>query len=216
MIKSGRLCSRCHARKPLSKFPRKKNSYCLLCREKKRAHYWGNLERERSARKIHRRRNYIRHGETSRRTSRLWKHKNRKRLRSYDMGYYHRTKQKRAPLLQAAARKYWKRHGKERGEYARNYRKTHRAEVALAQQRRRATLKNLSCVDFTKQQWEEKKRLYKNRCAYCGKRRKLTMDHVIPISQSGPHTDSNIVPACKSCNSRKHTKSVAEFNHIST
>ncbi|MGH2534073.1 MAG: HNH endonuclease [Thermomicrobiales bacterium] len=45
-----------------------------------------------------------------------------------------------------------------------------------------------------------------HRCAYCGVDGKLTMDHGVSLSKGGRHTISNIVPACQSCNSRKHTK----------
>lgn len=59
--------------------------------------------------------------------------------------------------------------------------------------------------DFTPAQWEKMKELYGHRCVYCHRKMKrLTMDHVIPISKGGPHTWENIVPACRVCNSRKH------------
>lgn len=43
-------------------------------------------------------------------------------------------------------------------------------------------------------------------CYYCGTKvdpSEITMDHVIPISQGGMSSKSNIVPACKSCNNKK-------------
>lgn len=44
-------------------------------------------------------------------------------------------------------------------------------------------------------------------CAYCKKpftkKRPSTIDHVIPLSRGGQHTISNLVLACKSCNSHK-------------
>ena len=47
-------------------------------------------------------------------------------------------------------------------------------------------------------------------CAYCDRKFSntlpATIDHVIPLSKSGKHTISNLVLACKSCNSRKHNK----------
>lgn len=46
-------------------------------------------------------------------------------------------------------------------------------------------------------------------CAYCLKTGiELTMDHAIPLSKGGPHHIDNIVPACKSCNSVKHDRSI--------
>ncbi|MEM8639161.1 MAG: HNH endonuclease [Cyanobacteria bacterium P01_G01_bin.54] len=40
-------------------------------------------------------------------------------------------------------------------------------------------------------------------CQYCGSRRHLTLDHVIPRAQGGQHTWDNVVTACAPCNSRK-------------
>lgn len=47
------------------------------------------------------------------------------------------------------------------------------------------------------------------RCHYCHEFKPLTMDHVIPVSKGGPHTASNIVPACQPCNSRKGARLLA-------
>lgn len=40
-------------------------------------------------------------------------------------------------------------------------------------------------------------------CQYCGTKRDLTLDHVIPSSKGGQHTWGNLVTACKRCNSLK-------------
>lgn len=40
-------------------------------------------------------------------------------------------------------------------------------------------------------------------CVYCGTRRELTLDHVIPSSRGGLHSWLNLVTACKRCNTRK-------------
>lgn len=40
-------------------------------------------------------------------------------------------------------------------------------------------------------------------CQYCGMRRDLTLDHVMPSSRGGAHSWINLVTACKRCNARK-------------
>lgn len=41
------------------------------------------------------------------------------------------------------------------------------------------------------------------KCQYCGTNKDLTLDHVIPRSKGGKSTWTNLVTACKKCNSRK-------------
>ena len=43
-------------------------------------------------------------------------------------------------------------------------------------------------------------------CYFCGKKflpKELTMDHLVPLSRGGTSRKSNLVPACKECNTRK-------------
>ena len=41
------------------------------------------------------------------------------------------------------------------------------------------------------------------KCQYCGTNKDLTLDHVIPRSKGGKSTWTNLVTACKNCNSKK-------------
>ncbi|WP_420315660.1 HNH endonuclease [Ekhidna sp.] len=41
------------------------------------------------------------------------------------------------------------------------------------------------------------------KCQYCGTSNDLTIDHVIPRSKGGKSTWTNLVTACKKCNSKK-------------
>lgn len=58
---------------------------------------------------------------------------------------------------------------------------------------------------YTIAEWLSVVELFNNSCAYCGSKHNLTMDHVVPIALGGTNTYRNIIPACKSCNSRKNS-----------
>jgi len=51
--------------------------------------------------------------------------------------------------------------------------------------------------------------------AYCGHKpanpAELEVEHVVPISKRGPHTLSNIVPACKACNASKRSHDMVKW-----
>jgi 5-methylcytosine-specific restriction endonuclease McrA len=50
-------------------------------------------------------------------------------------------------------------------------------------------------------------------CQYCGKRsQQLTLDHVVPRRQHGPHTWDNVVAACGRCNLDKAGRTPEEAN----
>lgn len=63
---------------------------------------------------------------------------------------------------------------------------------------------------LTSEEWIDILKEHKFRCAYCGCGFTLfdreTRDHIIPISKGGNNIKENIVPACRSCNSKKHNK----------
>lgn len=47
-------------------------------------------------------------------------------------------------------------------------------------------------------------------CQYCGSKKKLTLDHVIPRSKGGQHSWDNVVAACEQCNGQKGDKLLHE------
>jgi 5-methylcytosine-specific restriction endonuclease McrA len=54
----------------------------------------------------------------------------------------------------------------------------------------------------TPQQWEARCEYYGNKCVDCGSP-DITKDHRVPLSKGGTDWASNLIPRCKSCNSRK-------------
>lgn len=89
--------------------------------------------------------------------------------------------------------------------------KKNKANKCVLQQKRDAKKASLPAT-FTVEQWEVCKSYFNNRCAYCGSEdKKLTQDHVIPLSKNGEYTINNIVPCCLSCNSKKSNKDLLEW-----
>ncbi len=58
----------------------------------------------------------------------------------------------------------------------------------------------------TVEEWDQILNKFGGRCAYCKKKKKLTKDHVIPLSKGGTNYISNLQPLCRPCNSRKKDK----------
>ncbi len=59
--------------------------------------------------------------------------------------------------------------------------------------------------DLRQSQWW-KRRCARGVCHYCNRStppRDLTMDHIVPLSRGGRSVKGNVVPACKSCNTKK-------------
>jgi 5-methylcytosine-specific restriction endonuclease McrA len=50
------------------------------------------------------------------------------------------------------------------------------------------------------------------KCQYCGTKRDLTIDHVVPRWMGGPHTWENLVACCRRCNLSKGDKTPKQAN----
>src|SRR5699024_11570052 len=78
-------------------------------------------------------------------------------------------------------------------------------------QRRRARMAQLP-HDLTLDEWEDTLEYFDYSCAYRGvSDDNLGKEHVIPIVKGGGYTVDNIIPACQSCNSSKHTTDLEEW-----
>ena len=114
-------------------------------------------------------------------------------------------------------------HKKEIKEYCNSHKKERKAyvdshkEEALKWERnnrdkcracdaRREALKLNSSGHFTAQEWTDLCDKYGNICLKCRKKKKLTVDHIIPLIKGGSNYISNVQPLCLSCNSSKGTK----------
>lgn len=146
------------------------------------AHYRDNREQHRVAMSAYR----ALHAEEARERSRKWREADPERARE-------------------AVRRYASENREHLKAKRREYRNKNRDLIRALNNRRKALKRNAPINDLTGIQWREIKAAYGQRCAYCGKRpKKLTMDHVVPLSKGGSHTASNILPACGPCNFSKN------------
>lgn len=144
------------------------------------------------------------------------------RRREYDR-LYRRTHRDQKSFWD---KKYCRAHAEQRNEYQRKYRKNHQEQTTQSYKKyaslnkekiniKNANRKNKFGTNLgrgvTLKEWELIKAIYNNCCFYCGEKRKLTIDHVVPITKNGYHSISNIVPACQPCNSSKGAKDANWF-----
>jgi 5-methylcytosine-specific restriction endonuclease McrA len=122
---------------------------------------------------------------------------------------------KRNPQRSKDIKAAWKRRNPEAVcELSKAYAKRNPDKVLARNKRRRARKKNAP-GEYTWKEWLACIERFDFHCAYCGEpfteKRLPTQDHLTPLVHGGHHTDSNIVPACRSCNSRKRTRTLEEF-----
>jgi 5-methylcytosine-specific restriction endonuclease McrA len=73
-------------------------------------------------------------------------------------------------------------------------------------------IKHQSSPQLTLAEWESILSAWEYRCAYCSMpSSSLEQEHVHPLSRGGEHTIDNVVPACRRCNMKKGSRTLAEF-----
>lgn len=98
-------------------------------------------------------------------------------------------------------------------KYMRKWNKTEKGKANSQRNgfKKRNRMKNVINT-LTFQEWLDILKKYKYSCFYCGKEFDLfdlpTRDHIVPIIKGGDNTKENVVPACRSCNSKKGAKSL--------
>jgi hypothetical protein len=90
-----------------------------------------------------------------------------------------------------------------RRRYATNHLVRHKARESTRTRR-----KNVGAIDFREAEYLTER--FGGKCAYCGKPAD-SWDHITPVSKGGTSRHSNILPACRSCNSSKNNDPVEEW-----
>jgi len=131
---------------------------------------------------------YARHTEKARKTALAYYHAHRKVMLERQRAYRQKNREKARNRL-------------------RTWQIEHPERIRASNAKRRARKANAPQNDLTHQQWMSIQEMQNHRCAYCGKRckGKLAQDHITPLGPKGSHTLHNVIGACRSCNSKKHT-----------
>lgn len=139
--------------------------------------------------------------------TRDWKAKNRERNRQLNLDSYYRHREEILGRRRKKRAENPEPYREERRIWAKEHPKLKRA----AYLRYMAQKRGAEVSDFDAAEWEALLELYDHRCAYCGERSEdITQDHIVPLSEGSNHTLINIVPACRSCNSRKGARTPKE------
>lgn len=113
--------------------------------------------------------------------------------------------------LRSISRQQYRKHKGKRLQKQKEWRERNPAKVQEYVERHRAKKLGVE-YDFTAGQWRDILEQFGYRCVYCLEERDdLEIDHVVPLERGGAHKASNIVPACRSCNSSKNDDSLLIF-----
>jgi 5-methylcytosine-specific restriction endonuclease McrA len=123
-------------------------------------------------------------------TAKDWQRKNSERYKELDRKSHKENYVKNAEKLKARVSAWAKKNPDKR----------------RAMRAKRRTAKTSAGGAYTSTQWIALCDKHGNVCLCCHKKKKLTGDHVMPVSKGGSSSISNIQPLCRPCNSRKGTR----------
>lgn len=124
-------------------------------------------------------------------------HKQQRRA-AWERWYYAATEQ-----VREYRRKYRQEHLAEVKAKLREWQKRNPGRVAYHNHNRRIAKRN---GDYTQVEWQALCEAVNHICPRCGQKRRLTVDHVVPLSRGGKNDITNIQPLCSWCNISKGTK----------
>lgn len=199
---NGRVCTTCSVYQPWDAFHKLargqngRRSRCRTCQSKVSLAY-NDANRDEVRRKNREAKRAARAADPALRArehaaNRAWREKNPGYSEEYNRRYYEQNTEK----LKAGVRRYLATHVEEAKAWQQNYRARKRSAGALTGEvvrRVRAAAECFYCeTPFT---------------AAC----QPTLDHVIPLCQKGVNEEWNLVACCRSCNSRKKHRNLAQW-----
>jgi len=109
---------------------------------------------------------------------------------------------KTVPFYEQNSYKGVRKKGQSKQIYHSDYCKRNPKRISHLKARRYAREKG-AVGSHTLEEWNDLKIEFNNKCAFCREEKKLTKDHIIPLSENGTDYIDNIQPLCRNCNSKK-------------
>ena len=103
-----------------------------------------------------------------------------------------------------------KRNPEKKKLYDSKYKKNNKVKVNETNAKRRAIRKNAKTYFISK---KDIRKLKYSSCFFCGAKKELSLDHIIPLNRGGTHGIGNIHILCISCNASKQDKLMSEWRY---
>lgn len=200
-------CKHCHKVKPLSDFPKEPRmtigykSTCKQCRNEKRVEKYHSIPEYREKRKAYSRQYARDNKEWNTEHVKEWAKKNHEHVIERAKRYWH----ERVDKIKYNARRSLKR--RERYKTDPIFRAKRKKDGHHAAKIYKARMRGIEGT-YSQKEWKELCDKYDNRCLCCGKKKPLTVDHVVPLSKGGSNSIDNIQCLCLECNCSKGTKTI--------
>lgn len=218
-----KFCKRCSTEKQIDEFFRDKSKkdgltiYCKKChtkicvetRDKSKNNKRAKIYRDKNKDKI-KEINKIWYKKTIQkdptyyiRRVKIWASNNKDKVREQS-----KRKYKKDPQKSIARARAWEKNNPEKFRETRRIWNKNNPDKGRRDARNRRARKKNSIGKIEKGDWNKILDLYEHKCLCCGSTEDLTLDHVIPLVCGGSNTIENSQPLCRSCNSKKGTKTI--------
>ncbi len=138
-----------------------------------------------------------------RRHTKIYQEENKDKARVRNRRWYEKNKN-----TQSARAIQWQKENPDKvREKGRRWRKNNPGKVRTNNHIRRAR-ETKAGGSFTVYEWDQIVKHQDARCLACGKKKKLTADHIIPVSKGGTSNIDNIQGLCTPCNSSKGARTI--------
>lgn len=226
IVVARKVCSKCRKEKQSADFPKRVSSldglhyHCNKCNAKATAQwrsanpagwkvimrrcYRKNPEKRIQDAYAWKKKNPDKYRVICRIATKKWKKANPKKAKEWRILNKERVRIRARLLYQKNPEKY--------RAYSRKYSKTPNGVLANAKNHalRRARERKMEST-LTLDEWVSIKRLQQWKCAYCKKRKKLTLEHILPVTRGGNHVKENVRALCATCNGSKNNKTHEEY-----